>query len=509
MSKIDDIAQFNKSVLFGPGAPLSYRVSGSDTLRIKAFNSWPQAEQVVTTDPLRSVAGPENFQFKLVVKFVRAADPNTEVTCTKIGSMDNDRALNGVASGGVMALPFGSAANKQRTVTDANCTFNSRSISSFSVANPTLVTTSASHGFTTGDLVLISGSTSTPNADGLWYVQNGSGTTFNIALSVSVTGTGTVATSKTLTSATAAFTVGDVGKNITLSVGGQTGLSDGTWGTGGPWAGTTPTSPAQGPKFPFKSGNPVTYDGAITGFTNSTTVTIKPSLVVNPSGTATLKIEPIMLADQDGMELGDGWITGVDINYWQGTPKPGQSMFECEINRGVFNMHEGISLIPKSYLETSGHLSWPYGRPGPTNSVTGHGFTRAVAVAQPAAGTNFTATCPTNAHWKINSVSFLVVTDANAANRVLSIVIDDGTSAFWTAVSGTTQTATQSTVYAIGPGASPRAFTPATGALRQYIELPIGLEIFEGGRIRSAITNIQVGDQVSGIVLGVEEWIEE
>ena len=38
MSKIDEVGSF--------GAPLSYRVSGLDTLRIKAFNSWPQTEQV-------------------------------------------------------------------------------------------------------------------------------------------------------------------------------------------------------------------------------------------------------------------------------------------------------------------------------------------------------------------------------------------------------------------------------------------------------------------------------
>jgi len=500
MSKIDEVGSF--------GAPLSYRVSGLDTLRIKAFNSWPQTEQVVTTDPLRSVAGPENFQFKLVVKFVRLSDPTAIVTCTKIGTMDNDRAANGVASGGIIALPFGVAANKQRQVTDANCTFNSKSITAFSVANPTQVTTGTPHTLTTGDLVLISGSTSTPNADGLWYVQNASGSTFNIALNVSGTGTGTVVTSRTLTSATAAFTVGDVGKNITLSVGGSTANQDGTWGTGQPWAGTTPTSPAQGPKFPVRAPN-VTYDGVIIGFTNSTTVTVKPSLVVNPNGTGVLKIDPIMLADQDGMELGDGWITGVDINYWQGTPKPGQSMFECEINRGVFNMHEGISLIPKSYLETSGHLSWPYGRPGPTNSVSGHGWTRSVAVAQPTVGTNFTVTVPTNAHWRIMSVSFAIVADANVANRILSLIVDDGTNVLWNAVAGTSQTAGQTTVYAVGPGASPRAFAPATGSLRQYIELPIGLEVLEGFRIRSGVTNIQVGDQISGIVLGVEEWIEE
>lgn len=509
MSKIDDIAEFSKSVIRGPGAPLSYRVSGADTLRVKAFNSWPQAEQVVTTSPSAAVAGPENFQFKLVVKFVRAADPNTEVTCTKIGTMDNDRALNGVASAGILALPFGKDANKERKVTDANCTFNSRTISSFSVANPTLVTTSAGHGFTTGDLVLISGSTSTPNADGLWYVQNGAGSTFNIALNVSVTGTGTVVTSKTLTSATAAFTVGDVGKNITLSVGGQTGNSDGTWGTGGPFAGLTPTAACQGPKFPFKAGNPINYEGTITGFTNSTTVTIKPSLVVNPNGTGVLKLEPIMLADSDGLEFGDGWVVGVDINFWQGTPKPGQARFEVEINKGLFNMHEGVTLIPASYLETSGHLSWPSGRPGPTNSLTGHGYTRTVTVANPSAGAEWTITCPTNAHWKLLGVRATLAA-VGAANRNPVLLLDDGSANVWSSPPATTAQVAATTVsYSWAPGLFDRSVTPAAGNIQACVSIPFGAEFQEGGRIRVSTPGLQVGDTWTAINALVEEWIIE
>jgi hypothetical protein len=500
MSKIDEVGSF--------GAPLSYRVSGLDTLRIKAFNSWPQTEQVVTTDPLRSVAGPENFQFKLVVKFVRLSDPTAIVTCTKIGTMDNDRALNGVASGGIIALPFGVAANKQRQVTDANCTFNSKSITAFSIANPTQVTTGTPHGLTTGDLVLISGSTSTPNADGLWYVQNASGSTFNIALNVSITGTGTVVTSRTLTSATAAFTVGDVGKNITLSIGGQTGNQDGTWGTGQPWAGTTPTSPAQGPKFPIRAPN-VTYDGVIIGFTNSTTVTVKPSLVVNPNGAGVLKIDPIMLGDQDGNELGDGWVVGVDINYWQGTPKPGQSMFECEINRGVFNMHEGISLIPKSYLETSGHLSWPYGRPGPTNSLSGHGYTRTVTIANPGAGNDWTITVPTNAHWKLIGIRATLAA-VGAANRNPLLLFDDGSANVWNSpIASTAQVAATTVSYSWGFGLTEKSITPAAGNIQASISLTGLAEFQEGGRIRSSTPGIQAGDTWTNINALVEEWICE
>jgi hypothetical protein len=64
-------------------------------------------------------------------------------------------------------------------------------ITSNSIANPTVVTTAVAHGLTTGQVVLISGvSTSSPTINGQQTVTVVSPTTFTVAVNVTVAGTG-------------------------------------------------------------------------------------------------------------------------------------------------------------------------------------------------------------------------------------------------------------------------------------------------------------------------------
>ena len=77
---------------------------------------------------------------------------------------------------------------------DGNLAINyTRTITSISVANPTVITTSIAHDLTDGDTVDISGSNSTPSIDGTWLVDVLTATTFTIPVNVTVAGTaGTV-----------------------------------------------------------------------------------------------------------------------------------------------------------------------------------------------------------------------------------------------------------------------------------------------------------------------------
>jgi len=67
-------------------------------------------------------------------------------------------------------------------------------ISAISIANPTVITTGAAHGFVDGDLVLIAGSNSTPNIDGTWEVIYVDSTHFSIVENVTVAGNAGTAT---------------------------------------------------------------------------------------------------------------------------------------------------------------------------------------------------------------------------------------------------------------------------------------------------------------------------
>lgn len=66
---------------------------------------------------------------------------------------------------------------------------NVRTIIANTIANPTIVQTSAAHGYTTGDSVSISGSNSTPTIDGTRTVTVTDATHFSVAVNVTVNGT--------------------------------------------------------------------------------------------------------------------------------------------------------------------------------------------------------------------------------------------------------------------------------------------------------------------------------
>lgn len=375
----------------------TYWIEASDRLRVKAFCSV------------------SNFEYKMVVRFMRATDAPTGKVCTvtKILYPNNQRGTGTPPASGSGSFPFGAAAGVTRTVTDAG-------------------------------------------------ISNG-GTT--------------------LTSATAAFVAGDVGKQITIS-------NAGSAGSAGP---NTPTA---------------LYHGQITSLTNGTTVEVNPP-AQNTVSNATLIIEPVLLDDTDGLELGNGWLLGVDFNFWRSQPKRGQVFLEAEINRGAWNIHQGMTLI-KQYLEPSGHLSWPYGNIA-SGKADGKGWIQMFLVANPSAGADWTATVPTNARWRINSFRAQLTASASAANRVFSILADDGGSNLqWSLLSATAQTASQTVVYEGWPGCAPRNITPAAGTtLYQVFDMPNNLELSEGCRLRAVTAALNGSDQWSAIVIGVEEWIEE
>lgn len=89
-------------------------------------------------------------------------------------------------------LPVYFLANNSVTGTSFNPELTPEgSITSISIANPTLITTSAPHGMIEGDQVVISSSDSTPSIDGLYTITYVSSTQFTIP--VNVTGAGTSA----------------------------------------------------------------------------------------------------------------------------------------------------------------------------------------------------------------------------------------------------------------------------------------------------------------------------
>ena len=522
----------NSGVIWPNSPPGWLPIDSGDSLRAKIWNRAGCQTDDAAGDGIPTTGDCEEYQGNITIHFVRAAAdgrPDGVVRkVSKIVTVDNDAAAQGVASGGGQSWPFGAAAGRQNqghpaSIADADSPGTSCALSIVTTAE---LVTSCAHGFTVGTRLTMNisgnGANTTPTIDGLHDVQVISATTYRL-LDIDVTsgcddGGGTTCpgshySSRFLDSATAAFTSADVGKTVTLSTGGTVC--------------TTTDNPCQGPKFPIGT----LYQGIITAFTSATRVSVLPSITTDPAGVATLKIEPILLDDTDGAELGRGWwmLDQSDVNYWNSEPisvagaragiKVGQTFYEVEINRNpgsgpTFSMHGGGKLAA-DYQETSYHI--------PLNGIvsrhkygdTGGWVHRVTFITDRSgtslgAGEDFQYVCPTNVHCRVLSVRAQLAASATGANRLPTLQIDDGGSNIFQSIfSIIAQTASQTTQYSWGPSLAYQSYTPVAGNLQHTAPWAFPVDLSEGWRIGTVTANLQAGDVWSAIIIEVEEWIEE
>lgn len=130
-------------------------------------------------------------------------------------------------------------------------------------------------------------------------------------------------------------------------------------------------------------------------------------------------------------------------------------------------------------------------------------YLRVIVVADPAAGAEEILTAPGGVFWRVLSVRYTLTTDATVANRITTLISDDGTSSFWqNGVSGG-QTAGTTQAYSTTTGAN----NFGAGAIIRPMGYPDGgVWLYPGWRLRTATENIQVADQYSGFVALVEEF---
>lgn len=281
---------------------------------------------------------------------------------------------------------------------------------------------------------------------------------------------------QTLTSNTAVFAAGDVGKCVTIAGAGVPGIF--------------------GPGFITSL-----YQGQITAFTNSTTVTVTPAAGATVSG-AELNIEPILRSDQDGGQLGDGYIIGCDAAFWQQLSRRGDVYMEAEINRGPWNMNGGMNLF-SDYFTSHHHLSWP--QTNYHHMVEGNGRVKTYVGTDPVPGVEVSYTIPANTRWRVQSIRLLLVTDATVANRFVQVrILDDSANIVWDTPS-IAQTASLSTLYMAGPG-SPTS--PAIVNNRVTLNLPENFWMFQGWQITTLTTGLVAGDNFGAPVFSGEEYIE-
>src|SRR5262249_582497 len=125
-----------------------------------------------------------------------------------------------------------------------------------------------------------------------------------------------------------------------------------------------------------------------------------------------------------------------------------------------------------------------------------------VGIPQPAAGAGFSYTDSVSEYWMLRSLCFQILTDANAANRIVFMdLIDPANVKLGRFSTGFNQTATTTTVYTFGTDIGAYG---ANGAAS--LGSPVAkLWLHPGSKLTVGITNVQAGDQVSAINLAVDQ----
>lgn len=201
-------------------------------------------------------------------------------------------------------------------------------------------------------------------------------------------------------------------------------------------------------------------------------------------------------------KLGVGWLTDLRVVPTAGTPLYGQCWALVELVRGFTGGVTDLSSLVGGCVTANQPIMWPGTRSRGT--LDGPGVIRSITGTNPAAGAEISETVPTGARWRLLAILATLTADANVANRVASIFIDDGTNVLIRQSAQSTQGASESRVYSWFPGSQRLALVGGdmtwAGSNR--------LILLAGSRIRTSTALLQAGDDWSAPQLLVEEWIE-
>lgn len=197
---------------------------------------------------------------------------------------------------------------------------------------------------------------------------------------------------------------------------------------------------------------------------------------------------------------GEGWLIGVRVVVTGAAPIVGQTWVQLDVIRGLSGAVVALHTLMAGYVTATQALVWPAAAGG--SSLEGQGAIRSITGADPAAGVEISETVPTGVRWRLLAVHFVLVTDATVANRVPSVVLDDGAVNFSRTDSGAVQAASLSIPYSAFPGAG---FSTAVGSSR-HIPIPNPTILLGGFRIRTLTNAIVAGDNYGAPQLLVEEF---
>lgn len=125
-----------------------------------------------------------------------------------------------------------------------------------------------------------------------------------------------------------------------------------------------------------------------------------------------------------------------------------------------------------------------------------------VVLANPGAGNPFAYDLPANFVYRIESIHFIVTTDATAGNRLVTVQLRETAANEIAQVGALLQGASLAVEYDfIRGGAYPPNLQVRTGG-----PLPLDLILPAGGRILSNVVSMAAGDAITEIIISGQRW---
>jgi len=212
-------------------------------------------------------------------------------------------------------------------------------------------------------------------------------------------------------------------------------------------------------------------------------------------------VAAVSLGNEFIFNLIDGWLLSFQANAQGTIIRQGDVWIEAFLAFGTGTNTQRYRSIFSGYLDQFSALSWP-----PVNRKVpreGPGRLIATTITAPAAGADWVTTSPAGFAEQIHSISGIFTTDANVATRRLSITVEDDTGGIVAVIPFiTAQTASTTRRYTIAHGIER---VEDNSQLISANPLP-NIILVEDWLIRSAVFNIQAGDQWSQLTGASERW---
>jgi hypothetical protein len=180
----------------------------------------------------------------------------------------------------------------------------------------------------------------------------------------------------------------------------------------------------------------------------------------------------------------------VQLRATAGSPVAGKCFAIVELVRGRAGAVQPLGTLLEGYVSDVQRLAWP-GSPL-RSSVDTPGVSSIITGTDPAAGSECLDTVPAGARWEVLAWFATLVASAAVANRVVTLIIDDGASTLWTCDASVAQTASQTRNYnAYATGVAP----DLTGTTFR-LPGPFPLDLPAGARIRTSTALLDAGRQL-------------